>query len=469
MKKVLAMILALVMLLSLGSLFAFADDEPEGFDPYAAPDEATVRVASNEHGTEAVGYWLNRFDGTDEDSLCTGYGAAVFNAAAPVKEIVFRYLWAGKSENGEDCDIRFEIFPYDTDFATSYTKDPVYSVERHYDFDKKLGIAADAEYCIFKPESPLPAGKYVIRFSQIGDKGPSATNSRYIVLPSVTSEYPPTVIDFDGTPFGFMVDFEKKDGVTDYFLPISDGATNISIEKEQTVATRGGGGAFCFIQNHGGEYAVLTPVIPEGKSLYSINFIGSPTWMPKENSNVDIYVYKWKGDYDESVEGKCLFEDRIEGHQDNSDLIIKFEPTTLRYGVGTDNRYLIVIQACEDQIGYWSSDEFPTDWAFFGNAGEELEIAPALKCTYASVGDLGPEPTEAPTEVPTEKPTAAPTEEPVVTEAPKATDAPKATEKADDKAKTDDSSNVLPIIIIAACALVVIACVVVVIAKKKKK
>lgn len=473
MKKALAVILSCIMLISLFSVFAFAEEAAE-FNPYADPDETTARVTYYEAGSEGTENWLNKFTGTDEDSECIGESMVAVNTTAPLKAIVFRYVWAGVPENDQDADLKIEVFTFKTDINTSCSGTPVYSETKHFDGDKVLETHPDL--CIYTLPEQLPAGKYVIRASQTGTRGTNEQFGRYVVIPSMKSGYPETHIKFEGIPFGVMLDFVKTEGVTEYLLPLDEISGDFTLDKEEVVSVRDCDSPYSINENHGGEYAILTPVIPEGKVLYTLKITCAPTWENKDgDSNVDVFVYKWKGDYDSSVEGTCLFETRKEGHRDNADLVIEFDAKTLRYG--NDNQYLIVIQAYEGKIGYWGVQQtMPEGWSFFGNAGEELEVAAPLKVTYASVGDLGPEPTEAPTEVPTEAPTAAPTEEPAATDEPteapteesKATEAPKATEKAANK-DSKKNSNVLPIIILAVCAVVIIACLAVVFAKKKKK
>lgn len=198
-------------------------------------------------------------------------------------------------------------------------------------------------------------------------------------------------------------------------------------EKEITKRTDG---ASNFVSTHGGEYAILTAEIPEGKTLYSLNVKGCPTWSNKNgDSNVDIDVYKWLGDFDISMDARSLYHEEVRGHQDCDNLIITFGPTTLRYG----NRYLIVFHAYDGAIGYWNASGAPKGWEFYGNLGSKLNVTPWLGVNYAIVGDLGPEPTEEPappiTPVPA-TPTPDPTEtpEPIETSDPTVSDTPESAE-----------------------------------------
>ena len=95
MKKVLSIILAVAVLFSLSSLFAFAE-EP------AAEDPTTVEVLTYE-GDPSPGNWLNQFN---EDEECFGNTYVSFRTGAPLKAIRFPSLYAGKSDDDRDVDGR---------------------------------------------------------------------------------------------------------------------------------------------------------------------------------------------------------------------------------------------------------------------------------------------------------------------------------------------------------------------------
>lgn len=457
MKKILSVLTVLALVCM--TLYANAEEAARG--PYDAPDDSTVRVVTYAEGSEYIGTNLSKFETTNgtksEDDPCIGEVTALFNAAAPMKAIVFKVIWAGKSENDQDADYSVEVFGFEKDIKTSVEGTALFSETRHRDGD--ADYRNHAEDITFRFAEPLPAGKYVLRVTQLGTRDVTEGIPRYIVLPAVEAKYADAYIQFGGESFGFMVDFVKTEGVSEYFTSITGEKIEYEIEKEQTLAVRDGG-AFDFVKDYMGEYAILTPVIPDGKVLYSVNLVASPTWSNTSgDSNVDISVYKWKGDYDKTLKGKILLTQHIEDHKDNTDLIARFDGQTLRYG----NRYLIVFNAEEGSIGYWSCSTLPEGWEFYGNYGDELDVSPAMKATYAKVGDLGPEPTEEPTEVPTEKPTDVPTQAPATPTTP-STPAKTAT-----PANHTNHTNNIPIIITAVCAAVIIASVTVTVIVKKKK
>ena len=469
MKKIISMLTAILVVLSvIGTAFVFAEE---------AADAITIRVGNYEEGTVSPGAWLNQFN---EDDECTGSDYAVFNTAAAMKGIGFPVIYAGKSENDQNASMRFELFNWDTDAKKTLEGTPV--------FTNELALDGDTQNISLTFDSVLPKGQYLLRASQItGREGNYEGASHYTVLAQGDYKYSATKIDYDVKgAFAFFVDFEVTDGVTDYFALLQGASAEIDIQKEKTIIARQGDSAHEIV-----EYGIVTPEVPAEQVLYSINLSNSPTWNNTNgDSDCEIYVYKWTGDYDESIEGKEVYTGEMLDHADNSNLVITFGGSALRYGY----RYLIVIyQSNSGKIGYWQgSDDRPDGWEFYEN-GIEVDYNPAFKCTYAIVGDLGPEPTEAPTAVPTEvPPTEVPTEVPataVPTDAP-ATDKPVETDKpadATDKpadateggktnpteaAKTTEEgkNNIVPIIVIIACAVVVIACIaVILIAKKKKK
>ena len=465
MKKLISMITAVIMVLSLiGTAFVFAEE--------AVEDPTTIRVTNYEEGSISPSVWLNTFNSDDE---CVGTDYVIFNTAADIKGIGLPVVYAGKPENDQDASVRFELFAWDTDAAKTLQGTALLNEEVHF--------TGDTQNVEFKFESPLAKGQYLFRASQTtGKEGNYESVSHYSVLPQGDFKYSPTVMEYDTKgAFAFFVDFQVTDGVTNYFVGLQGSATDIEIQKEKTLIARNGDTPHEII-----EFGIVTPEIPAEQVLYSINLSNSPTWNNTNgDSDVEVSVYKWTGDYDESVVGQEVFNCEVLDHADNSNLVIKFDGSSLRYG----RRYLIVIyQSNSGKVGYWQGvDDRPDGWEFYEN-GVEVDYNPAMKCTYAIVGDLGPEPTEAPTAEPTEvPPTEVPTEVPVTaapTDAP-ATDKPAETEKAgeatDKPAATEnqggnsgektqeEKKNIVPIIVIIACAVVVLACVAVILISRKKK
>ena len=457
MKKLLAAILVCALTISCFSMFGIFAEE-------AAEDPTTFRAYAYEDGAGySASCWLNSFD---PDGECLGTDYVVFKAAAPIKGFGFPEIFAGREENDQDATVRFELFKWNESVEKTLEGTPVFQSELH--------LVGDTKNVEVKLDEKQPAGQYLFKVSQVTGMGDwDSLPAHYSVLPVSELKYSDNYMLFgEKGKFGFFMDFETTDGVKDYFLVLDGQSADMKIKPEKVIIAREGDTPHEIV-----EYGILTPEIPDGQVLYSIALSDSPTWNNANgDSDATFIVYKWKGDYDATVEGKPVTVVELTNHADNSNLTARFD-TALRYGY----RYLIVVeQSNSGKIGYWQGVENrPDGWEFF-ELGSEVEYNPALKAAYAEVGDLGPEPTEEPTKEPTatpevtEAPTKAPTEEPVVTDAPKPTDkaedntAAPATEDSGTKEKTG-GNNALPIIITAICAAVVIASVVVIILVSKKK
>ncbi len=474
MKRFTAIFLAMTIALCAFATLTFAagsDDLPvagEPFDeePVEEPvvDETTFRAYTyDETAAYSPSVWLNSFD---TDGECTGMDYVIFNCAAPLKAIGFPEVYAGLEENLSDCTVRFELFKWDTDADKTVKGDPVLSKDVYFNGDSK-------ELPYFPLEQVQPAGQYLFRVSQLTEKIDD-DHKPYSVLPISEMKYSAVQLEYaDRGPFIFFIDCEKTEGVEDYFLKLTWKEAEIDIQPEKTIIPRGASAAHPIF-----EYGIVTPVVPDGQVLYSLALIEAPTWINKNHdSDVTFEVYKWTGDYEETLLGDILLSGELFDHADNTNLTLTFG-TTMRYG----NRYLLVIYRSNNgAIGYYEGvTDYPDGWEFY-DYGIELDISPAIKVAYANVGDLGPEPTEVPTQEPTEAPTDAP-----ATDAPSgdaATDVPVNNVTPDDAAKATDGGgktdgdnsekkgdSALPVIIGICCAAAVaIAVAVIVISKKKKK
>lgn len=248
----------------------------------------------------------------------------------------------------------------------------------------------------------------------------------------------------------------------------SAGASDVQYELEeaQEVAAKGDG-VTNIVSGHGGEYGILTPEIPAGKTLYSLNIIGCPTWTNKNgDSNVDIDVYKWLGDFDVSMDAKSLYHEEVKDHQDCDDLLITFGPTALRYGY----RYLIVFHAYDGAVGYWHASGHPDGWEFYGNLGSKINVTPWISVTYANVGDLGPEPTDEPeppiTPLPAGTPLPADSTEPVSLQT---ADPAQTDEQADIQTEEQaDSADLLPLSLFCLSGTIIFVGAMLLIINKKK-
>ena len=459
MKKLTAVLLVLTMIISMLGIASFAAESSE--EP--AADDTTFRALPYDENGIEPSVWLNVFD---DEGAAIGSDYVIFNSAAPIKAVGLPVVYSGTSENTRDSEAKFELFKWDTDIEKTLSSTPVLNETVYFDGDHR-------DLSHFVLSEVQPAGQYLFRVSQVsgreeGEDGP------YIVLAISAMRYGDNRLEFGAKgPFAFYFDCEKTEGVNDYFKLLEGKENEIDIQPEKTVIAREGGAHEIF------EYGIVTPVVPDGQVLYTLTLTAAPTWTNTNgDSDVTYEVYKWTGDYDESIEGRLIDSGEILDHADNSNLTLKFG-TNLRYGYS----YLVLILRSNDgKIGYWEgSPEWPEGWMFF-EGGSELDISPALRVSYAISGDLGPEPTDPPTKEPTEVPvtnppteapaTKEPTDAPAATEvpatdAPVATDAPEITEKS--SSTESKKSPVLPIILGICGAIVVASVIVIIVVSKSKK
>ena len=456
MKKIIALMLALLMTLSISGIISVFAESDGASDEQAGNDSSTIRVYSyNEAVNHTPSIWLNTFD---SDDACTGTDYVIFKCAAPLKGIGLPELYAGISANKSDCDVLFELFKWDTDANKTLGGTPVFSEQIYFDGDNK-------ELPRFTFDSAQPAGQYIFRITQLSGKDEDEGRVPYSVLPISEMKYSDNKIEFDSRgPFAFFIDCEITEGVDDYFLKLEGKADDIDVQPERDIYKREGA-----VPHPIFEFGIVTPVVPDGQVLYSVALTEAPTWTNKNgDSDIAYEVYKWTGDYEDSFGGKVIASGEILDHADNSNLTIKFG-TALRYGYS----YLIVItRSNAGAIGYYQGNYTSDDWLFY-EYGIQLEFCPAMKAAYALVGDLGPEATEEPTEVPTEVPTDSATEqaatdaktaEPVNTNAPVNTDSGNKSSEGESK-----TSPIVPVLIAIGCAVIIASVIVIIIVTKNKK
>lgn len=441
MKRILCFVLVLLMICTLYAGVTVFAEEP-----------ATERVY-NYSGETTADIWLSDYD---EDDKCIGNAYVTFNAAASFSGAYLPHIWAGVKGNDQDADLRFELFRYDTDDEKTMKETPVFKKEQHFD--------GDVDDYVLPFGAVFPAGQYLFKITQYGDKG-TAGIGRYTVLPrSGKLSYSESVIGSGPRgQFGFAIDFTRTEGISSYFRPLE--GLEYDLEPFQTISEYIGGTAKSI--NDAGEFIIVTPEVPDGKALYSFTLTLCPTWGNQDgNSNLSCEVYKWMGDYTTSVNNGILDLIEITDHKDNSDLTLVFG-TTCRYG----SRYMLILTAPDGKIGYYlGSSDVPEGWVFF--EGDDLsEITPACAVTYALVGDLGPEPTKEPEKTPEAAVTDAPADNPatpdnggeIVVTLPPAENSGNSTES------EKDSGSSLPVILGICGGVVVIAVIAVIVLKKRKK
>ncbi|MCR5694765.1 MAG: hypothetical protein K6G89_07340 [Clostridia bacterium] len=373
MKKLLAVLLAVSMILSVCLIGSFAD---EG-----------LALSYDTGVATGVGFWLSQFDG---DGNCIGNVDATFNAAAPITGIYLPVIFAGRSADEADAAVRFEIFAFDGDADSSVSAAPLYTEDRNIDGDT-LNVE-------FRFGKALPAGQYIFRIAQITPYAetlnPNAPGP-YTALPSGKAAYGPSFVKFGstknvlGSEFIFGVFYDGSVAASEFFKAIETSTPSYFIEDlETTIISRVDGGYDPHQIGKDEEFAILTEQVPAGKVIKEFTFKNSPTWSNKNHdSDAGVDVYVWKGDYETTLASSPIFSDELLDHTDNHDMKFDFG-AKLKAG----RRYLIVITRINDgAIGFWQGTEDSIErdgWEFFVD-GDEAELYPA--CTFRTAEYTGPE------------------------------------------------------------------------------
>lgn len=403
MKKIISVLLIISLVLSLGVISSFADGEA-----------TEAKASSYLEGAEVTpGVWLNQFDA---DWICIGTISAIFNAAAPFTAIVFPNYYAGKSENDQEADSRFELFAFTGEQEESLKADPVFKWETTVDGDQ-IGFKIDLG-------KTFPAGQYIFRVSEISENPDQVSPGPYAVVPAAEAAYGTDVIAYFSPittqDFAFDVIYDGSVPASEFFKPLEFSTPkSFKDDKAVQVVARSGNNPHEIMNV---DFAILTPEIPEGKVLRYFTFKNAPTWSnTNHDSDLDFDVYVWDTDYSTTYGSRPIKSGSVLDHADNQDLTLDFGA---RLTAG--NRYLIVVyRSGEGKIGFWGGDTILKEgWVFFEDEEETDMYLPA--CEYKLSVYTGPAETPEPTEEPT--PTPDVTEAPEITEAPEVTEAPPAEE-----------------------------------------
>jgi hypothetical protein len=306
MKKALAIILAVVMVAALFIIPAAAEDY--------------TRVESYTGGV-GVGVWTGNTDGRKNT-----HGAA-FNVAADFRYIGLPQYWNSNGSNQPLVTYVFELFNYDTDYATSVAGTPVFSQEVHPDGDAANGIQFDLG-------KTMPKGAYAMRFTVTSDQG-------YMVLPAANSAYSNVRIAYTDETFGFYIDFVEA-GLSNYFAKMPNAGEElldgVLMEKGGEAVDMKAAGAFG-----------IRFTVPEGYALRALLGTDSPTWSnPGGGSSACVNIYKWNSDYDTTVAGDSLAYGEELDHADNATLVLNLDKDI------PAGDYLAVIESIgEKPIGFW--------------------------------------------------------------------------------------------------------------------
>ena len=228
-------------------------------------------------------------------------------------------------------------------------------------------------------------------------------------------------------------------------------------------------------------------VVPEGYKLNTFTVQQAPTWNgPTSGIGCTADIYRWTGDYDETIEADPIGEYVVEDHKDCMSMEIAFDSYV---PAGT---YLIELTEFTGNLGGWLATEIAPEFAdtycFYQNSYEDeksvhvkmtvvvdndppapTEVPPTKEPTQVPEETATPEPpTEAPTDAPaTEAPTEAPKDEP--TKAPESDNTANPAQNGGEKGDVKKSGPSLGLILGIAGGVIAVAAVIIGVAVSKKK
>ena len=306
MKKILAVIIALVMIAALFVIPAAAEDY--------------VRVTSFE-GNASASVWTGNSNGRRNTHAVT------FNAAAAFRYVGVPVYWNSNGSNEPLVTYKVELFKYDTDYETTIKGTPVFTETVNPEGDAPNGI-------MFDLGKNMEKGVYTLKFTVTSDEG-------YMVLPGVTSAFSNVRIAYSDDTFGFFVEFVDE-GLSNYFAKLPDAGEEVI---ERVLIEKGSEPVNIKAE---GPYGVRFTV-PEGYALRAICGSDSPTWSnPGGGSSAAANIYKWDTDYDKSIAGGSLAYAEELDHADNATLVLTFDKDL------PAGEYLAVVESIgENNIGFW--------------------------------------------------------------------------------------------------------------------
>ncbi len=298
---------------------------------------------------------------------------AYFNAASAFNKISLPRYWSSNPSNSGrgDITVRFDLFKFETDYATSIKGTSLYSKEFTTNKDQNAPLEFDLGKNFEK-------GNYAISFTVVSEDDGLI---RYFVLPENNCDYSDLRIGFSSITFGFTVNFVEDASLDKYFgrLPGTEGLEEI----EEYI--------FADNQDAGARKVNDAPLgvrftVPAGKELVSISALRSPTWTEKENNDMKVEVYAWNTDYDTTVAGSVLASAEVVGDVDNADAVF-----ALNNRVPAGEVLAVFSATNSGSVGLYgaNSSKYITETFV---SGESVGFYPRISVKYASKGDAqGPE------------------------------------------------------------------------------
>ena len=232
----------------------------------------------------------------------------------------------------------------------------------------------------FEFSRPIMPGEYAIAFTIKQDQN----NAHYFVLPYANNGrdfFGPAYFEYlkvAGPNFNqsvnlpmiaFKMYFAENADAPDFFLPLSGREGLVSIGPS-VLGNNTGSTPIEFINT-----AVLTPVIPDNKTLYSFTMIAAPTWSVSGVHSASADVYLWRGSLSASVSGGSLAHYVFNKRDDGVNLEVVLG-NIMRSG----NQYIIVFNE-SGQCGAWYNTASPS--SDFRNAGFTMIINGTQQDTYS--------------------------------------------------------------------------------------
>lgn len=351
MKKIIAVLLSMMLLLSLcaGTVAVNAEEDYVEVNTYSA----ALSVPA-----ERIGPSSDRVPNQ----------GAYFNAASAFNKISIPRYWSSNPANSGrgDITVRFDVFKFDTDYATSIAGTALYSKQFTTDKDQNAPLEFDLGKNYEK-------GSYAISFSVVSEDDGL---TRYFVLPETNCTYSELRIGFSSITFGFSVNFVKDSSLDKYFARLP--GTEELEEIEEII--------FADNQDAGARKVNDAPLgvrftVPAGKELVSLTALRSPTWTEKENNDMKVELYAWNTDYDTTVAGNVLAGAEVVGDVDNADAVF-----ALNNRVAAGEVLALFTATNTGSVGFYGANfsNYITE-AFAG--GESVGFYPRISAKYASKGD----------------------------------------------------------------------------------
>ena len=280
MRKLLAGVLALAIMVSMAIMPSLADGEV-----------TTVVVESFSSQSGEPGPWVSNNIGHPN------YCAAVFGAAAPFCGISALSNWASHPDNPvhEQCTVNVSLFEYDGfSYETSISGTPLQTTLYEPMGD---GHPFSWDFGTF-----YPAGEYVFAMNLVFDPddiyqdGMGMTNYRYFVFPTVLSEaFPAGTIYYPTIKFPFSITFQESN-VDSYFTPV------VHAEKEVfTTESNGGVTGYTWLasdaNNNGRPYRTYDIVINPNRAFDAVGILSfwasDPNTENQVRAKLKISVYDY--------------------------------------------------------------------------------------------------------------------------------------------------------------------------------